>query len=159
VTTTEGPFGRSHPFTRKIIGVIDRAGRGTCAQSQNGLNGRKDDRNTNTSQSLPGNSLAQAAPWVAIWRMEPALRNIVRTYLRFGNRKALDELKVHRETLIYRLKALDGHFDTAKAVEHLEDEVAMIEAALARFTESTLSGRRRRSGFGPRAQLHVKFER
>ena len=58
--------------------------------------------------------------------MEPALRNIVRTYLRFGDRKALDELKVHRETLIYRLKALDRHFDTAKAVEHLEDEVAMI---------------------------------
>lgn len=81
--------------------------------------------------------------------MGPALRNIVRTYVRFGNRKALDELKVHREASIYRLKALEGHFDTAKAVGHLEDEVAMIEAALARLTAPTLADRRRRSGLGP----------
>ena len=78
--------------------------------------------------------LILGAVGVKIGRMQPAaMRNIVDTYVRYGNRKALDELRAHRERLIAGLKTLTGPYDISKPIALIEDEIAVIEAGLAKL--------------------------
>jgi hypothetical protein len=63
--------------------------------------------------------------------MQPVMRNIVDTYVRHGNRRALDGLRAKRKGLIATLTMLRGDFDPSKVIAQCEDELALIEAGLA----------------------------
>jgi hypothetical protein len=69
-------------------------------------------------------------------RMQPAMRNIVDAYVRLGNRKALDDLRASRKSLIAGLKTLRGGYDPSKVVAQFADEIALIEAALAKLNKA-----------------------
>ena len=69
-------------------------------------------------------------------RMHPAMRNIVDAYVRLGNRKALDDLRASRERLIAGLKMLGGGYDSSKVVAQFADEIALIEAGLAKLNNA-----------------------
>jgi hypothetical protein len=65
--------------------------------------------------------------------MQPAIRSIVDTHVRYGNRTALDNLRAHRGRLIAGLRALTGPYDISKPIAQIEDEIAVIDAGLARL--------------------------
>jgi hypothetical protein len=69
-------------------------------------------------------------------RMQPAMRNIVDAYVRLGNRKALNDLRASRERLIVGLKTLGVCYDPSKVVAQFADEIALIEAALAKLDKA-----------------------
>jgi hypothetical protein len=58
---------------------------------------------------------------------------MVDTYVRYGNRKALDELLAHRGRLLVGLMALKGAYDVSRPMAQIEDEIAVIEAGLAKL--------------------------
>jgi hypothetical protein len=60
-------------------------------------------------------------------------QSIVDVYERYRNRRALDELRAHRVSLLADLKTLTGPFDVSKPIAELEDEIAIIEAGLAKL--------------------------
>jgi len=62
-----------------------------------------------------------------------AIRGIVDVYVRYANRKALDELRAHRGRLVAGLKTLTGPYDVSRPIAELEDEIAIIEAGLAKL--------------------------
>ena len=62
-----------------------------------------------------------------------AIRSIVDVYVRYGNRGALNELRAHRGRLLVDLKTLTGPFDVSRPIAELEDEIAIIEAGLAKL--------------------------
>jgi hypothetical protein len=65
--------------------------------------------------------------------MEPAIRSIVDVHVRFRNRRALDELRANRRRLIAELKLLAGSYDISKPIAQMQDEIATIEAGLAKL--------------------------
>ena len=65
--------------------------------------------------------------------MKPAFRSIVDAYVSLRNRKALDDLRAHRGRLIAELRLLSGGYDTSKPVALIQDEIAIIEAGLAKL--------------------------
>lgn len=67
--------------------------------------------------------------------MQPVMRNIVDIYVRLGNRQALDNLRASRERLIAGLKALRGGYDPSKVIAQFADEIALIEAGLAKLNK------------------------
>ena len=69
-------------------------------------------------------------------RMQPVMRNIVDTYVRLGNRKALDDLRASRERLIASLKTLGGGYDPSKVIAQFADEITLIEAGLAKLDKA-----------------------
>jgi hypothetical protein len=69
--------------------------------------------------------------------MQPAIRNIVDIYVRLGNREALNELRASRERLIVGLKTLGGPYDPSKIVVQFTDDIALIEAGLAKLDRAT----------------------
>jgi hypothetical protein len=68
--------------------------------------------------------------------MQSAIRSIVAIYARCGNRRALDDLMAHRRKLIAGLRALTGPYDTSKVIAQIEDEIAVIDAGLAKLNRS-----------------------
>jgi hypothetical protein len=62
-----------------------------------------------------------------------AMESVIDTYVRYGNRRALEDLRAHRGRLIAELKALAGPYDPSYPVAQLEDDIALIEAGLARL--------------------------
>ena len=68
--------------------------------------------------------------------MQLVMRNIVDTYVRHGNRPALDGLRVNRRGLIAGLTMLRGACDPSKVIAQCEDELALIEAGLATLDET-----------------------
>jgi hypothetical protein len=76
-------------------------------------------------------------PPVQYRRMEPAIRSIVDAYVRLRNRKALDDLRAHRGRLIAELRLLSGGHDTSKPIAQIQDEIAIIEAGLAKLNTAT----------------------
>ena len=62
-----------------------------------------------------------------------AIRSIIDAYVRYRNRGALDELRAHRVSLLANLRTLTGPFDVSKPIAELEDEIAIIEAGLAKL--------------------------
>jgi hypothetical protein len=68
--------------------------------------------------------------------MQPAIRSIVDVYVRYGNRRALEDLMAHRRRLITGLRALTGTYDTSKPIAQIEDEIAVIDAGLAKLNSA-----------------------
>jgi hypothetical protein len=68
-----------------------------------------------------------------VFMQSAAITSIVDTYVRYGDRRGLDNARAHRARLIADLKALEGPFDSTRLITQLEDEVAVIETGLARF--------------------------
>ena len=64
----------------------------------------------------------------------PSIRAIVAVHVRCGNRRALEDLRAHRENLIARLKASGRQrpYDTRKPIAQIEGEIAVIDAALTK---------------------------
>jgi len=65
--------------------------------------------------------------------MSLAMTQIVDAYLKLNNRRSLEELHDHRRKLVAALRSLDGPFDPAVAIRQNQDELAIIEAAIARL--------------------------
>jgi len=61
------------------------------------------------------------------------MARIVDGYVRLKDRRALEELQTHRRKMIETLQSLDGPLDAASPIKHNQDELAIIEAGLARL--------------------------
>ena len=70
--------------------------------------------------------------------MEPAIKGIVDTYVRLKNRRAIEDLLIHRRRLALDLKVRRG-FDFSRPIEQIDAEIAIIEAALEKLEPGTLS--------------------
>ena len=78
-------------------------------------------------------------PWrppVQYRRMEP-IRSIVHAYVRRRDRKALDDLRAHRGRLIAELRLLSWGYDMSKPIARIQNEIAIIEAGLAKLNTAT----------------------
>jgi hypothetical protein len=64
--------------------------------------------------------------------MEPAIKRIVETYVRLRNRRAIEDLLIHRRRLAINLKARLG-YDFSRPLAQIEEEIAIIVAALERL--------------------------
>ncbi|MGY3412337.1 hypothetical protein ACVWZV_008450 [Bradyrhizobium sp. GM5.1] len=64
--------------------------------------------------------------------MPNAIELIVDGYVRLNNRRALDDLRMQRRKLAVDLKARTG-FDFGTTVQQIEEDIAVIEAGLARL--------------------------
>ena len=62
--------------------------------------------------------------------MAEAIERIVGAYVKLGNRKALEDIKVHRKSLITELKSAHGAFDLSLLIKQLDDEIWVIEVGL-----------------------------
>ena len=63
--------------------------------------------------------------------MSMALELIIDGYIRLGDRRALTELKVHREDLLAQLRAQSGGcFDVSRSIGQMQEEIGQIEAGL-----------------------------
>ena len=60
--------------------------------------------------------------------MQRAMRRIVESYQRLGDLKSLGELRRHRRGLVVSLR--ECRFDCSSVIRDLEDDIAIIEAAL-----------------------------
>jgi hypothetical protein len=65
--------------------------------------------------------------------MSQAMQLIVDGYVKLGGRKALEDLKEHRERLATELRSLNSVLDLSSTVGHLEREIAIIDDGLARL--------------------------
>ena len=65
--------------------------------------------------------------------MQPAIRSIVDVHVRYSNRRALDELRARWGRLLAGLRTITGPLDVSKPIAELEDEIAIIEAGLAKL--------------------------
>ncbi|MDA9510603.1 hypothetical protein XI09_39320 [Bradyrhizobium sp. CCBAU 11386] len=61
--------------------------------------------------------------------MTEAIELIVEGYARLGDRRALEDLRMHRRRLAVDLKAMTG-FDCSGSIQQIEDEIAVVEAGL-----------------------------
>jgi hypothetical protein len=65
--------------------------------------------------------------------MSQATQLIVDGYVRLSGRKALQDLKEHRERLATELRSLNSVLDLSSTVGHLEREITIIDDGLARL--------------------------
>jgi prefoldin subunit 5 len=65
--------------------------------------------------------------------MSQAMQLIVDGYVKLSARKALEDLKEHRERLATELRSLNSVLDLSSTVGHLEREIAIIDDGLARL--------------------------
>lgn len=70
--------------------------------------------------------------------MEPAIKKIVDTYVRLKNRRAIEDLLIHRRRLALDLKGRRG-YDYSRPIAQIDGEIAIIEAALEKLEPGTLS--------------------
>jgi hypothetical protein len=68
-----------------------------------------------------------------VFAMSEAIERIVGAYIKLGNRKALEDMKAHRRRLADELKSINGTLDLSSSIKQLEDEIAIIDAGLARL--------------------------
>jgi hypothetical protein len=61
--------------------------------------------------------------------MEPAIKRIVETYVRLGNRRAIEDLLIHRRRLAINLKARKG-YDFSRPLAQIDEDLEIILAAL-----------------------------
>jgi hypothetical protein len=61
--------------------------------------------------------------------MSKAIEQIVDAYVRLGNRRALEDLRLHRQKLAVDLKGKTG-FDYSLPIDQIDQELAVIEAGL-----------------------------
>jgi hypothetical protein len=69
--------------------------------------------------------------------MSEAMERIVDAYVKLRNRKALEDMKSHRYRLATELKSLHGVIDVRLSIKQLEDEIAVIDAGLAKLNTPT----------------------
>ena len=69
-------------------------------------------------------------------RMEPAITSIVNTYVRVGNRRALQELWRVWSNLRVRMLELPGGYDPSQLVAKLDSEMTIIEAGIDRLSRT-----------------------
>ena len=65
--------------------------------------------------------------------MPTAIELIVQGYVHLNDRQALESLKKHREGLATHLRGKGGWFDYSASIRQIEDELAVVEAGLARL--------------------------
>jgi hypothetical protein len=65
--------------------------------------------------------------------MSEAIQRIVDAYVRFNNRRALEDLMMHRQRLAIDLKSRTG-FDFSLPIQQVDEEIAVIEAGLERLS-------------------------
>jgi hypothetical protein len=65
--------------------------------------------------------------------MSSAIELIVDGYVRLGDRRALSELKAHREQLVAGLRSQRGWFDYSKSIRQMDEEIVAVDAGLARL--------------------------
>jgi hypothetical protein len=70
--------------------------------------------------------------------MEPAIQGIVDTYVRLKNRRAIEDLLIHRRRLALDLKGRKG-YDFSRPIAQIDQEIAIIEAALEKLEPGNLS--------------------
>lgn len=75
--------------------------------------------------------------------MEPAIKGIIDTYVGLGNRRAIEDLLIHRRRLAADLRGRTG-FDFSRPMAEIDAEIAIIEAALQKLdpVERTAATRR-----------------
>jgi hypothetical protein len=66
--------------------------------------------------------------------MSEAIQRIVDAYVRFNNRRALEDLMMHRQRLAIDLKSRTG-FDFSLPIQQVDEEIAVIEAGLERLNQ------------------------
>ena len=64
--------------------------------------------------------------------MKTAIEQIADVYIRLNNRRALEDLRMHRQRLAIDLKLRTG-YDFSSPIGQIEDEIAVIEAGLERL--------------------------
>jgi hypothetical protein len=64
--------------------------------------------------------------------MEPAIKRIVDTYVRLGNRRAIEDLLMHRRRLSIDLKGRSG-YDYSRPIDQIDEEIRIIADALRQF--------------------------
>ena len=69
-------------------------------------------------------------------RMTIAIEGIVDAYVKLGDRRALEDLRMHRQRLAIHLEARMG-YDVSLPLRQVEAEIAAIEAGLKRLAEDT----------------------
>jgi hypothetical protein len=72
------------------------------------------------------------------WHMSQWTRRMVETFVRSRNRQALDDLWLNRKSLIASFNTLSGH-DLRKVVAGLEEEMAIIEAAINKLEQRSVA--------------------
>jgi hypothetical protein len=70
--------------------------------------------------------------------MAPAIQGIVDTYLRLKNRRAIEDLLIHRRRISIDLKGRKG-YDFSRPIAQIDEEIAIIEAALDKLGPSDIS--------------------
>lgn len=65
--------------------------------------------------------------------MSEAIQRIVDAYVRYNNRRALEDLMMHRQRLAIDLKSRTG-FDFSLPIQQVDEEIAVIEAGLERLS-------------------------
>jgi hypothetical protein len=69
--------------------------------------------------------------------MSETIGRIVDAYIKLRNRKALEDLKDHRQRLATELKAINGPLDLSFSIKQLEGELAVIDAGLGKLNTAT----------------------
>jgi hypothetical protein len=67
--------------------------------------------------------------------MKTAIEQITDVYIRLNNRRALEDLRMHRQRLAVDLKLRTG-YDFSSPIGQIEDEIAVIEAGLERLNRA-----------------------
>jgi hypothetical protein len=70
--------------------------------------------------------------------MSDAIQRIVDAYVRSNNRRALEDLLMHRRRLAIDLKSRTG-FDFSLPIRQVDEEIAVIEAGLERLNRGVSS--------------------
>jgi hypothetical protein len=70
--------------------------------------------------------------------MSDAIQQIVDAYVRSNNRRALEDLMMHRRRLAIDLKSRTG-FDFSLPIRQVDEEIAVIEAGLERLNRGVPS--------------------
>jgi len=63
--------------------------------------------------------------------MATAMKLIVKAYIRLRNRRALEEMLLHRERLVVDLNSRRSDFDVSGPIHQLDEDIAVIKAGLA----------------------------
>jgi hypothetical protein len=65
--------------------------------------------------------------------MSLAIEQIVNAYVRLDNRSALEDLRSHRQRLIFDLKAQTTDYDLSRPIAQIDEEIAIIDAGIERL--------------------------
>lgn len=67
--------------------------------------------------------------------MSEAIQQFVDAYVRLNNRRALEDLRIHRQRMAVDLKSRTG-FDLSLPIRQIDEEIAVMEAGLERLNST-----------------------